>query len=348
MRSCPITAPSRASSVESCSGVSCGRANSVCWTTRPGVGSTTMVTRSTAAAGGCDSRSSSTSVRSARTSRIGDGRSRRRACRSPPTSPSCTCSTATPRSRRSRRIDSGSRSRVSTNDSGSRPSIGHSRSMDDSKRSSAASGTSGRTSSPRARACHTRPARPSRDERSAGRQRRHLAERPESPAVERSDREDRRVFFLDRCVSAVLRVLCVQRRDRRGSFPGSRSPAGRARPAPPPGVTTVRPGRATASTSAAVRVPATAMCTRTPRRAASRRSSSPMVCAPPSSRSSPRTSIVTTSRPLSKRGENSWAIATRSTTFNATTLNAEIAELAESFSCTDSSPRTPRALRSTS
>ena len=50
MRSCPITAPSRASSVESCSGVGCGRANSVCCTTRPGVGSMTMVTRSTAAA----------------------------------------------------------------------------------------------------------------------------------------------------------------------------------------------------------------------------------------------------------------------------------------------------------
>ena len=39
-----------------------------------------MVTRSMAAGGGCDSRSSSASVRSVRTSRIGDGSCRRRAC----------------------------------------------------------------------------------------------------------------------------------------------------------------------------------------------------------------------------------------------------------------------------
>ena len=38
----------------------------------------------------------------------------------------CTCSTAAPRSRRSSRVDNGSSSRVSTNDSGSAASIGHS------------------------------------------------------------------------------------------------------------------------------------------------------------------------------------------------------------------------------
>ena len=131
MRSCPISAPSRASSVDSCSGVGSARVKSVCCTTRPGVGSMTMVTRSIAAAAGCDSRSSSASVRSV--AHVADRRRQfeparvrlpRRRGRSR------TCSTAAPRSRRSSRVDSGSSSRVSTNDSGSSPSIGHSRSSD--------------------------------------------------------------------------------------------------------------------------------------------------------------------------------------------------------------------------
>jgi pimeloyl-ACP methyl ester carboxylesterase len=61
--------------------------------------------------------------------------------------------------------------------------------------------------------------------------------------------------------------------------------------------TTVNPGRAIARTAAAIRVPATAACTRMPRAAASRRSSSPIVCAGPSSRSRPLTSIDTRSPP---------------------------------------------------
>ena len=44
IRSWPISAPSRAMSVDSRSGVGWARANSVCWSTRPGVGSIATVT----------------------------------------------------------------------------------------------------------------------------------------------------------------------------------------------------------------------------------------------------------------------------------------------------------------
>ena len=67
---------------------------------------------------------------------MGEGSCRLRTWISSDTRRNLTCSTATPRSRRSRRVDSGSSSRVSTNDSGSSPSIGHSRSSDASNRSS--------------------------------------------------------------------------------------------------------------------------------------------------------------------------------------------------------------------
>ncbi|PYR41934.1 MAG: hypothetical protein DMF93_07205 [Acidobacteria bacterium] len=175
-RSGPISAPRRATSVDSRSGVGTARANSVCCSTRPGVGSITIVTRSMPAPGGCASRSRSASVRSVRTSRIGVGSSSRRAQTSRPPSPdgsrvtsrSSTCSTAAPRSRRSSRVDNGSSSRVSTNDSGSSSSIGHSRSSVASNRSSASVGTSGRTSSPRAIACHASARFPIRAARSAG------------------------------------------------------------------------------------------------------------------------------------------------------------------------------------
>ena len=209
MRSCPMAAPSRASSVESCSGAGCGRVNNVCCRTRPGVGSIVTVTRSIAIfspGGGCDSRSSSASVRSERTSRSGEGNSSRRVWTSFVTSPSCTCSTATPRSRRSRRIDSGSSRRVSTNDSGSRPSIGHSRSSDASKRSSARSGTSGRMSSPRAMACHRRPCRPSRAERSAE------GSAARSPSVLSPQRLNKRSLGARGSGLGARRDLCVDRR----------------------------------------------------------------------------------------------------------------------------------------
>ena len=306
-RSDPISAPSRATSVESCSGVGCARVNSRCCSTRPGVGSMTMVTHSTAAAGGCDSRSRSASVRSVRTSRTGDGSSRRRtqvsrgSTASPRpervegcvTRPSRTCSTAAPRSRRSRRVASGSSSRVRTNDSGSRSSIGHSSSSDDSKRSSASVGTSGRMSSPRAIACHIVAGRPSRDTRSAA------GSAASSPSVFSPHLLNAKTAWFDTLTMSARPepVEGCELRARSSSWIFSRMPMGiiaSAAASSPRGIT-VSPGRASARTSAAMRVPATATCARTPRAAASRPSSSPMARAGPTSRASPLTSIDTRS-----------------------------------------------------
>ena len=88
MRSLPMSAPSRASSVASVS-LGNARANNPNCSTRPSVTSTPTVTRSIAAGGGFDSRSSSASVRSTRASRIGAGSSTTRSCRSRPPSPGC-------------------------------------------------------------------------------------------------------------------------------------------------------------------------------------------------------------------------------------------------------------------
>ena len=104
-RPSPINAASRAASVESCSGDGSGRVSSENCTTRPGVGSTATVTRSIAASGGCDSRSSSASVRSVRASRIGAGNCSDRSWIARVTRCRRTCSTAAPRSRRSRCAD---------------------------------------------------------------------------------------------------------------------------------------------------------------------------------------------------------------------------------------------------
>ena len=156
----PISAWRRAMSVETCSGVGSGRVSSENCTTRAGVGSTATVTRSMAAAGGFDSRSSNASVRSVRESRIGTGNCSDRSCTSrvvPSVLIKCsrTCSTAAPRSRCTRCASSDSISRPSTNDSGSSSSIGHSSSSVCSNRSSGTEGTSGRPSSPRARHCQS-------------------------------------------------------------------------------------------------------------------------------------------------------------------------------------------------
>ena len=72
-RSSPINAARRAVSVDNCSGDGIGRVRSENCTIRAGVGSTATTTRSIAAEGGCDSRSSSSSVRNVRASRIGAG-----------------------------------------------------------------------------------------------------------------------------------------------------------------------------------------------------------------------------------------------------------------------------------
>ena len=69
-------------SVATCSGEGNGRVSSENWTMRPGVGSTATVTRSIAAGGGCDSRSSNASVRSVRASRIATGNCNDRSCTS--------------------------------------------------------------------------------------------------------------------------------------------------------------------------------------------------------------------------------------------------------------------------
>ena len=124
------------------------------------------VTRSIAAGGGFDSRSSSASVRSTRASRIGAGSSTTRSCRSRPPSLRAEANVTSvkvirrrtaPRSLRSSRSHKGSSRRASTNDNGSRPSMGHSSSSDSSNCSATSAGTSGRISSPRAHRCQRRP-----------------------------------------------------------------------------------------------------------------------------------------------------------------------------------------------
>ena len=137
-----------------------------------------------AAGGGFDSRSSSASVRSTRASRMGAGNSTERSCMSRVTSVSLMCSVTTPRSCRSRRSHNGSNNRASTNDSGSSPSIGHSRSSDASNFSS----TSGRHQ--RTRLLAARPALPSQSVlpeaggQIGGRKRGEIAERAKTPALD--------------------------------------------------------------------------------------------------------------------------------------------------------------------
>ena len=172
----------RATSVETSSGAGSARVSSDSWTMRPGVGSMESVTASMPAGAGCDSRSSSSSVRSTFGSRIGAGSCRLRRCRSRVTSRRRRCRTAAPRSRCSRRWHNGSSSRVSTNESGSRSAMGHSSSSDASKGSSSSAGTSGPVSSPRARRCQRMPSCPSRSERSAA------GSAASSPSVRRPQR----------------------------------------------------------------------------------------------------------------------------------------------------------------
>ena len=221
--------------------------------------------------------------------------------------PQITCRTAAPRSRRSRRVESGSSSRVSTNDNGSSPSIGHSSSSEKSNRSSSSVGISGRTSSPRAIACHTAP------HGRAARQGRRRAAPParrasESPSVSPRRSQSSQSFW-DRKCSARVRGLAWPRALSREC----QSRSARARPL----LRRVDDGEAGTrlrEDHGRVRVPATATCTRMPRSAAARRSSSPIVCAGPSSRVRPLTSIDTrSSRSISNRGEKSCAIADRPT-----------------------------------
>ena len=110
------------------------------------------------------------------------------------------CSTAAPRSRRSRRVDSGSSRRVSTKDNGSRSAIGHSRSSDASNRSSSSIGTSGRMIfAARDRLPRQPPARPSRETRSA------VGRDATSPSVFKPQRLERRSYK----VRSSKNVFCL-------------------------------------------------------------------------------------------------------------------------------------------
>ena len=157
----PTSAPSRAVSVATVSAEGSARSSSEYWITRPGAGSISIVTMSTAAAGGCDSRSSIRSVRSTRASRMRRRQLQTRARASVrSTSRRSSRSAAAPRSARSSEADSGSSSRASTNDSGSSVSIGHSSSIRSTKRGTSGSGTSGPGSQPQRELLkpHARPA----------------------------------------------------------------------------------------------------------------------------------------------------------------------------------------------
>ena len=130
-----------------------------------------------------------------------------------------------------------------------------------------ASGTSGRMSSPRAIACHASAGRPSRATRSADGSAASSPSVLQPPALE--TRVSRQVT--ESALPAISAGLeCSRDRVTRRAVPGSRSAA-----APVPRLPRRRDdresGRAIASSSAAVRVPATATCTRMPRAGRSRR-----------------------------------------------------------------------------
>ncbi|MBP1607352.1 MAG: hypothetical protein H6Q08_2726 [Acidobacteria bacterium] len=165
-RPLPISAVSRAVSVDTRSGGGSGRTRSECCTWRAGAGSTTRRTSSMPASGGCDSRSSRINVRSTFGSRIGAGNSMARWKTRRVTSLSHVCTTTAPRSRRSRCAHSGSSRRASTNDRGSSPSMGHSSTSASSKRSSSPSANRGSRSSPLARRRQRTPTSPNRSNRS--------------------------------------------------------------------------------------------------------------------------------------------------------------------------------------
>ncbi len=134
---------------------------------RAGAGSSSIVTMSTDAHGGWDSRSSSSSVRRTRGSRIGAGSCSIRVCVERSVRRKSSRSAAAPRSARSSATDNGSSSRAKTNDNGSSASSGHSSSSRPMKRGVSPSGTNGFGSSPRASRCSATPRRPSRDDNSA-------------------------------------------------------------------------------------------------------------------------------------------------------------------------------------
>ena len=145
-------------SVEICSGEGNGRASSENWTMRPGVGSTATVTRSMAAGGGFDSRSSKASVRAYARRELQPAIAT--IARAPRVVPSVLImqmhvehsgAAVTLLKVRLELIHQ------TPEHEGQRlgSSMGHSRSSDCSNRSSGTAGTSGHVSSPRARRCQS-------------------------------------------------------------------------------------------------------------------------------------------------------------------------------------------------
>ena len=149
-RDSPMSAPSRAMSVDRSSGDGSVRVRSAPWAIRPGTTPASTSTMSMPAGGGCDSRSSRMSVRSTRASRIGAGRCSTRTCDSRVTSCSRVVTSTAPRSARSSATDNGSSTRASTNDNGSSPSIGQSSTQRSTNLGASSAGTSQAVSSPRA------------------------------------------------------------------------------------------------------------------------------------------------------------------------------------------------------
>ncbi len=149
-REAPTSAVNRATSVASSSDVgNVGRINDPC-TIEPGLTSSSIVTMSIAAGGGCDSRSSRMSVRRIRASAIGAGRLSVRSCVSRVTSRNWVRTATAPRSARWSAIDNRSHDRASTKASGSSPSIGHSSSRRSTNPGVSSIGTNGAASSPHA------------------------------------------------------------------------------------------------------------------------------------------------------------------------------------------------------
>ena len=258
---------------------------------RPGVGSMMMVTRSMAAAGGCDLEIEQRQRAQRRTSRIGDGSSRRRACTSRVTSPSCdvqhrraAIAALEPRGQRLEQPREHERQRLEPLD---RP-LEIERRLEPLVRQH-------RHERPRCprRApspATTRPPRPSRADRSAG------GSAASSPSVLSPQRFN---TAMAACASSARRRtwVALSRPGCGSSCSCSSTPSGMdaSASAAPAGGTTVSPGRASASTSAAIRVGAIAVCTCTPRDAASRRISAPIALGEPNRRDNPRTSIDTRS-----------------------------------------------------
>ena len=284
----------------------------------PGTTSSSTSTTSMPAGGGCDSRSSRISVRSTRASRIGAGRCSVRSCVARVTSRSRVVTSTAPRSARSSDADSASHSRASTNDSGSSPSIGHS--------SSSRSRNAGARRPARA-ARHPRRTRPDASARRsarAARARRRAAAARDRPAcagpsgrrmasrsgTRRSGIEATGLARVSRASAWRLRAAAAdgrcRTRVRASEAARRRAPrrsSGRA--------TTVTPGRACASSHAAVvvRGERDAHVDARPR-APARCTSRAMSSGAPITRASPLASKTTARSPCtSTRGEHARATA---------------------------------------